>query len=39
MAETVNIKLPNKLAKKIKKNNLVYIPKINTNLLDLDKVE
>ena len=46
MAETiksVNIDLPNKLAKRIKnplkKNNLVFIPKINTNQLELDKEE
>ena len=38
--ETINIELPNKLVKRnnsIKKNNLVFIPKLNT--IDLDKVE
>ena len=37
--ETINIELPNKLVKRnnsIKKNNLVFIPKLNT--IDLDKV-
>ena len=42
-AETVNINQQPNLAKRkklpLKKNNLVYIPKINTNLLDLEKAE